>query len=435
MSAAHELFLRHEGAACENCYQPSRELWFCTVCSEIQCRRCKENVHMPGTRRGAHHLEVVDPPLPMLITPLFRAIHIAAIAFIISSVVADVIRGDVHNRLHGGAGHLISLECPLVSRLRKVTLVDSLVYHYFKGYWVQVCDAEDSWWRLISDTWARALVSGTDTWYLFALQLRSAMLPVALIVTLVIPTFCAASAAAFVLVYLAEQAFMPTVLSRPGGNDVVRSTCHFMAPLTRTAFAPFWFAANLAHHAPVAVLLSRIRLFVVRSTSSASSPHSHHGLSARFPPATRVTNPDGSPAEPFDAFKTQFSRYFGFFYHQLRALTDFFVIGCLSTVTAVRFMCLWKPPFVRIVLKAFGLQAKAELSADTLTVEPVSSALHAFAGLLLPNVVVSPESIPHYVFLASIACMCISYYLGERAIEQRDRAPAVAAMPPPPPVA
>jgi len=83
------------------------------------------------------------------------------VAFLIVFLAYEGFKGVSHDYFYGVS------YCPGLSKARGgIARLDMNLFYYFKNSLAIYCNIEDSFWRLIMDTWLRGLLTGTDSWLL-----------------------------------------------------------------------------------------------------------------------------------------------------------------------------------------------------------------------------------------------------------------------------
>lgn len=86
---------------------------------------------------------------------------------ILSPILLDLlILGFIIFAIYEAAGieWRVDNQCPCVSRARRqAAYIDMNIFYWFKQYFAVACNTEDSFWRLLVDTWVRGFVVGIDS--------------------------------------------------------------------------------------------------------------------------------------------------------------------------------------------------------------------------------------------------------------------------------
>lgn len=141
---------------------------YCVECAETLCFPCCDRAHHPGTYSELHSLErfQVHNAGVKLFTPMtaFVCIVILIWFFFTSLSISDdyLFRADI---------------CPAVEILQQATVwIDAGIFYWLKFRFVQCCGVEDSFWKLLLDTWVRTIVTNTDSFLVLLISLPQALL-------------------------------------------------------------------------------------------------------------------------------------------------------------------------------------------------------------------------------------------------------------------
>lgn len=143
-------------AKCANCAGASGEppCVFCVETNQLLCKRCVGALTYPGTKGNEWTLEPLRK-MEGLQTVTIIIANISIFCLLVFTLSTSTI-GD--NYFRGES------TCPGLS-LGRQTLArwDANVFYYFKRTLAEMCDLEDSFWRLLLDGWIRGVVAGTDS--------------------------------------------------------------------------------------------------------------------------------------------------------------------------------------------------------------------------------------------------------------------------------
>lgn len=152
---------------------------YCVECKKTFCWGCCGRLHHPFTKMESHSIEKIDKKHSgsnMLTCALMDLVVVLVIVFLLW----DFRIGDDY--FHGQSN------CPSVARVRKVlAYLDVNAFYWFKSDFSLHCDTEDSFWRLLMDTWIRAVVAGTDSWLLLFMTLWKAFTFEVFILAILVP--------------------------------------------------------------------------------------------------------------------------------------------------------------------------------------------------------------------------------------------------------
>lgn len=162
---------------CDNCKEEVKV--YCVECKKKFCYGCCGRLHHPFTKTETHSIEEIDK-IHSGSNVLTCALMDLVVVLVIVSLLWDFRIGDDY--FHGQSN------CPSVARLRKLlAYLDVNAYYWFKSDLASHCDIEDSFWRLLMDTWIRSVVAGTDSWLLLLMTLWKAFTFEAFVLAILVP--------------------------------------------------------------------------------------------------------------------------------------------------------------------------------------------------------------------------------------------------------
>merc|ERR1712054_158205 len=137
--------------------------------------------HHPGTFRDMHSVEdlVLNEPTKaiQIITPILDYILVLVIAYMLLS------------RLSISSDYLSSGDmCPSVDYAQSaVASIDTSLFYYYKATLHFYCSIEDSFWKLILDSWVRTIIAESDNMLLLVTTLPQALIFQFAIMVFVVP--------------------------------------------------------------------------------------------------------------------------------------------------------------------------------------------------------------------------------------------------------
>lgn len=133
---------------CPDCPEPSR----------LYCTGCAGRLHNVGTKTGNHSLEAIDPTKRSLfyLAPVFDMLLLPTILFLTVLTV-----GLPANYMSGRD------VCPTTHFVRsRMYHLDAGLTIFLKDKLASTCNLEDGYFRLIIDTWVRAISTNSDSFLL-----------------------------------------------------------------------------------------------------------------------------------------------------------------------------------------------------------------------------------------------------------------------------
>lgn len=150
--------------------------FYCVDCTQLQCEKCTERVHFPGTKTEFHSIEEITPVES-------RGVHV--ITPIIDEILLCIIATVLWRRINVGPDYLHTQLCPVVGHVRQWTsYIDTGLYIQMKGTLAECCDNEDSFWKFFFDLWVRSTVTSSDNWFLLLSELPYAFFGIGILIML-----------------------------------------------------------------------------------------------------------------------------------------------------------------------------------------------------------------------------------------------------------
>lgn len=163
--------------SCDNCKAEAKV--YCVDCKKKFCYGCCARLHHPWTKMEAHSIEEIDAKHSGSDALTCVLMDVMVVLVIVYLLWDDFIGDDY---FHGQSN------CPSVGRVRKVlAYLDVNAFYWFKSDFSLHCDTEDSFWRLLFDTWIRSVVAGTDSWLLLMMTVWKAFTFEVFILWLLVP--------------------------------------------------------------------------------------------------------------------------------------------------------------------------------------------------------------------------------------------------------
>lgn len=139
---------------CERCTQQATV--YCVDCKASMCKFCACMVHHPTTKLEKHSIEEIKQSVDgiKILSPILLDVLIVLLLVMMT---------------YEGAGieWRVDNQCPCVSRVRRhAAYFDMNLFYWFKQHFAVACNTEDSFWRLLIDTWVRGFVLGMDSFLL-----------------------------------------------------------------------------------------------------------------------------------------------------------------------------------------------------------------------------------------------------------------------------
>jgi len=113
--------------------------------------------------------------------------------------------------------------CPVVDIVRESSAhLDPHFFYWYKASFMSWCNYEDSFWKLLTDTWVRGLVTETDSSLLIFVNLPQALLFEVVVVIIMVPIFSLIYALLLNVVYAIELC-----LPKTDGLQKIERIIHF----------------------------------------------------------------------------------------------------------------------------------------------------------------------------------------------------------------
>eukprot|EP00747_Dinoflagellata_sp_TGD_P033744 gnl/TRDRNA2_/TRDRNA2_136817_c0_seq1.p1 gnl/TRDRNA2_/TRDRNA2_136817_c0~~gnl/TRDRNA2_/TRDRNA2_136817_c0_seq1.p1 ORF type:complete len:443 (-),score=82.12 gnl/TRDRNA2_/TRDRNA2_136817_c0_seq1:123-1451(-) len=340
---------------CVNCAEKSDV--YCVNCAKPLCRFCVSLLHHPTTVTEAHSIEEIDKARKgvQIITPILVDL---CVLWVLSIGLAEI---AITKEYFDHVSH-----CPTINYGRRmVAKYDANLFYYYKASIATYCDIEDSYWRLLVDTYARAILTGTDSWLLILSAFPKAFLFEEVIRILGAPLAAAPYALIALIMYRVER---------------------------------------LVPKSPIFVHLEKIMIKMSLAKRLA--------LIGKAPPPTLVrSRPASDFMEKYRYMKGRYSRRFDYHVEQCLVVLRFFLKCTVWGALYIRVACMLlgrqiiRPvllPLMRLVgLKATMEQHQALFSAAT-GIENESQAHYASDWLLLSGLQSAFNAIPFEKLLSLV---------------------------------
>lgn len=188
----------HGHHSCHLCHNHS-EYW-CVDCGHELCARCTQNTHGLGTYAEFHSVEEIADEWKQ------QGVHI--LTPILPELLFLFLAGYALSHDHAliEENYLFSGEtCPMVHTVQRgVASMNANVFFYFKVSFASWCQAEDSFFKLLLDTWVRSIVTGSDNTLLIFQTFYQAIAFQVVIVICLVPMLAFTYAVLFNVIYKIE---------------------------------------------------------------------------------------------------------------------------------------------------------------------------------------------------------------------------------------
>lgn len=188
---------------CKNC--PQKGKFWCVDCSKRFCPQCTLHVHAPGTSLEQHSIEELTDSWKRegvhLISPILPEIMCGLSLLVIFNYVS-MFSEDYLSRAD---------MCPVISFGRQfVASLDPHLFYWYKASFNTWCNAEDSFWKLLTDAWVRGIVTETDSTLLVLMNLPQALLFEVVVVLVMVPVLATLYALLVNVIWVIEMSIPQT---------------------------------------------------------------------------------------------------------------------------------------------------------------------------------------------------------------------------------